>query len=88
MAVKPPKLENVPALAAQLFDSPSGEAFIEHLRAVFYDKQVFKPGLDALSMAYHDGQRYIVSYLVALVKQGKSGIKPPKKTNTQEEPNG
>lgn len=88
MAVKPPKLENVPGLAAQLFDNPSGESFIEHLRAVYYDKQIFRPGMDALEMAFHDGQRNLVAYLIAAVKQGKSGVKPPKKTNTQEEPNG
>jgi hypothetical protein len=85
LAVKPPKHENVPGLAALVFDGPSGEALLRHLREVFYDKQVFKPGLDALSMAYHDGQRYLCHYLFELVKQGKSGVKPPTQTTTEEE---
>lgn len=85
MAVKPPRLENFPALAARLLDTPLGESFIAHLRAVYYDKQVYRPGMDVLEVVYHDGQRNLVAYIMAAVNQGKSGKKPPRKTNTNEE---
>jgi len=87
LAVKPPKLENAPALAARVFDSPSGEDFIAHLRAVYYDKQVYRPGMDPLEVVFHDGQRNLVSYIITAVAQGKSGIKPTKSTNTKEDEN-
>ena len=85
MAVKPPKLENAAALATRVFDNPAGEEYLAHLRAVFFDKLVYQPGLDALAMAHHDGQRKLVKYIILSVEQGKSGKKPTIKTNTTEE---
>jgi hypothetical protein len=89
LAEKPPRLNDAPGLAAQVFDCPSGEAFIAHLRQVYYDKQLYRPasGMTALDMAFHDGQRNLVAYIIAAVAQGKSGIKPPKSTNTEEDEN-
>jgi hypothetical protein len=87
LVVKPPKLNDAPGLAAQIFDSPSGEAFLAHLRQVYYDKQVYRPGMDPLEVVFHDGQRNLVGYIIAAVAQGKSGIKTPKRTNTKEDEN-
>jgi hypothetical protein len=85
--VKPLKLENAPALAALVFDNVPGEEFLAHLRAVYYDKQVYRPGMDPLEVVFHDGQRNLVAYLIAAVAQGKAGVKPPTRTNLKEDDN-
>ena len=87
MAVNPPRLDDAPALAAQVFGNPAGEAFLAHLRQVYYDKQIYRPGMDPLEVVFHDGQRNLVAYIITAVSQGKSGIKPPKRTNTKEDDN-
>jgi len=87
LAVNPPRLEDAPGLAAKIFDGPSGEAFIAHLRQVYLDKLIYRPGMDPLEVTFHEGQRNVVAYLVAAIAQGKSGIKPPKRTNTKEDEN-
>lgn len=71
---------------AETFTTGWGSQVLDDLKDMFFDRVLFEPGDDQLTLAWREGQRHVIIQVLSSIERGlETDEEPPKESISSDE---